>query len=148
MIENPYRAARLDRGLSQAKLAELAQISRLSVLRLEQGLFAEPLGKVSLALGLSHSQVSRQYRQFQHYTRVHAKHPEIRPTDNFISWRQRNWPSQAAFCVAYCVSQASLHRYESLLTSIMPGQLREALLDAGYTSKDVNRLARRNAAIA
>lgn len=141
--ENPYRVARLSHNLSQAKLADLSGVSRLSVLRLEQGLFSEPLGKVSIALGLNHKDASRDYWRFQSYRRRIARFSPPSPVESFIDWRQRNWESQASFCIALCVSQASIHRYETMPSAMMPGQLREALLEAGLTSKQINQLAKR-----
>lgn len=141
--ENPYRVARLSHNLSQAKLADLSGVSRLSVLRLEQGLFSEPLGKVSIALGLNHKDASRDYWRFQSYRRRTAKSSPPSPVESFIDWRQRCFPSQASFCIALCVSQASIHRYETMPSAMMPGQLREALLEAGLTSKQINQLAKR-----
>lgn len=146
LVVNPFREARLNQGLSQEKLSTLTGISRLSILRLEQGLFATPLGKVSLALGLDHRVAARQYYEFQRSHR-HSKAP-LPPVGSlsFTEWRIAHWPSQVAFCTSLCVSQASLHRYESRPNSIMPGQLREALEDAGLSTADIANLRRRNAA--
>jgi len=138
---NPYRQARLSQKLSQADVAKRTGISRLSVLRLEQGLFAEPLGKVSLALGLDHSEIRDEYFAWQHTVRENlAPLPPVGNFD-FLTWRIRNWPSQANFCTSLCVSQSTLHRFESAYPyAKLPGQIAEALLDAGLTEDDLDGL--------
>ena len=139
---NPYREARLSRRMSQADLAKLASVSRLSVLRLEQGMFAEPLGKVSLALGMDHHDARLSYVQFQReHRRLQSPLPPVGNFD-FLTWRIRNWPSQANFCVALCISQSTLHRFELAYPySRLPGQIHEALLDAGLSEAEIVRLS-------
>lgn len=152
-MENPLKAARLNRGLTIDSLSHHAQVSKQLIIRAEQGTYVNPPPNLLQYLfPTSEAQYTADltYRDYQKYRRNQAaltlipmppappvgKHP-------FIHWRESaDITTTMRFCIIFCVQHAILHKFETkpLSTQSVPTNLREALLDASHSEDAVNLL--------
>jgi transcriptional regulator with XRE-family HTH domain len=163
---NPLRYLRKRLGFTQEGLADAADVSRIFVVRAEQGVYEEPSATLIDAMRFHHKKyqpafdwefstdvaITRQYEQFQLHTR--RKHygqllanfdflafsPSLHP---FLIWREAS-EVNAAISISkyYCVHPAIIHKFEKQthLMHSVPEVLRRALLDAGYTESFLDEL--------
>lgn len=127
-------------GLSQERLAELLDVSRHYVIRLEQGIYRRPsketLAKLASILRVTEAQLLSDYFEFQREKRKEfaekfenfnsltaysgTKHP-------LVYWRETQGLSRIGLCKELCIHQDSLRDYELQLQTHIPEQLEEAL---------------------
>ena len=153
---NPVAEFRADQGLTQADLGGLSGVTRLTVLRAEQGVF--PNITPSLLYGMlnravivtSVGQVLASVEEFQDayhafqfdQRRLHYGHltetlpPYISGTSPLTQWRISSGLSQIGLCVAFCVHPVGVAQIEKRLQKQLPAQLVTSLLDSGY-DKDI-----------
>lgn len=162
---NPFKQIRQDAKLSQYRLAARAGVSKHAVLRLEQGMFADPLPKL-LNFFVDEFNVSRgsllhNYRNFQTHTRqssglllgpieeylddwINSDDPKIYSLHPLVYLRSRARPplNPTQLAKSLCISQTVVTYFEKRPSNqkTVPAQLVEALYEAGYSNEDVMSL--------
>lgn len=164
--KNPLRDLRTKLGFTQDGLANEADVSRIFVVRAEQGVYEEPSVTLLDAMRQYHTryhdvfdfdfppktQINRDYELFQlHTRRVHygrllpdfdflAFNPSLHP---FLIWREAS-EVRAAIAVSkfYCVHPAIIHKFEKQthLMHGVPDALLKALTDSGYEESFLKEL--------
>lgn len=164
LVQNPFKEIRIQQNLSQAKLAELIGVSKHAVLRLEQGMYAEPLPTILNFMcdewGYSHANLRLHYANFQASHRYnsglifgadlrkaldywaavphwHAKHPFI-----YLRETAKPYLNPTEVAKALCINQTVISYFEKKFISqkTVPEQVLLALSHAGYTDDDLYAL--------
>jgi hypothetical protein len=154
---------RKELNLTQVQLAELCNLTRLSVIRNEQALYYSP---ISSLIGyflreipeLTALMIESEYKAQQRNTRMlagmkseHLLVPGILNANitmtgpQFKRFRMRlGWQSQMSFCKDWCMHPAPYAKWESNLSVTVPAQLLEALTMGGASWRDVKDRLRGN----
>ena len=163
MATNPIVEFRLANSLSQEALARMAGITRLAVMRTEQGIFSRiPPALISALLSkvmvtqegdalTSDEEINLAYHKFQREVRranygalTETLPEEIRGVSPLIHWRLKSGlASQMGLCRKFCIHPASVAQFESGLQKKLPDQVLEALLEAGYDEDTLQKLQAR-----
>lgn len=139
-VENPYRVRRHALRKTQQEIADACGISRLSVLRNEQGLFERPLPAITSCRVFDFSGLEKKYAKWVRDTRRANVVTDLilEPSDVAVSpieLRLRSWfgtRSRQKFSTQLLVHPVSLVGYCDGRQAKMPKQLEEALRDIGY----------------
>ena len=117
---NPLREARRLSGLTQVDLAVLAQVTRHTVLRAEQGLYIQPPTAIVRALGLPLVTTVEEYRRWiKHERRSHSHKFEYATSYfnnfgcTFEDYRLRVHKSVSGFAKIICYPISLIERYET-----------------------------------
>lgn len=144
-VENPIRIIRKSLGLTQLRLASLANVSRMVVLRTEQGMYAsipeKLLTQLSKAAGfpVPRSDIQPTYERWQREQRMLQEwvnndfSTDLSGPRAFIKWRSTVAPISSAmgFCRLLCIHPNSLRSLESGSSRTFPSQISSALTIAG-----------------
>lgn len=156
---NPFKRLRTEANLTQQGLAQVAMVSKQLIIRTEQGCFAGPppvlIEFFTHHYGITSVELEEEYEDFQRAVRdanprllgIYPSSPSLKGKSGGIESRAHpfnKWRSMAGLNVTQvskglCVSQATLHRFESkpMLQQSVPGTLLSALLDNGYTNEEL-----------
>jgi len=156
---NPFKDLRNQAGLSQYEVAKRANVSKHAVLRLEQGMYPDPLPTlVSYFVhnfDISKVALLQQYEAFQVKTRADSG----RLLGNIESLHAQGWTPAVGHPLVWlrttrnlnptelakrlCISQTVVVYFEqrSISQRSVPEQLRGALKDAGYRDHELDALA-------
>lgn len=163
--ENPLRLLRFDQRLSLDQLARKAGVSRQLIIRAEQAVYNSP-PPVLVATLLDNISEDRAvegfddrefvyhlYKQFQTFTRK-KNYGRLNPKFSFaavpvgvhpwVNWRLSSGiAARIGPAKHYCVHPALLHKFEVQphLVQSPPGDLRGALIEAGYRKELLDELA-------
>lgn len=153
---NPFSAIRAKHDFTVQGFADLCQVSKQAIIRLEQGTFNEPLPSVvdycTNVLGVNWSDLVGDYETFQHLQR--ARYPRLFgaiPYDwvadvHPMRWLRGNAPvtplTPTEVAKALCFSQATLVHWERhpKLQQSVPKQFCEILNEIGYSAEEVRRV--------
>jgi hypothetical protein len=141
VMESPVAALRGDE--LQRTFAYRVGISRMALLRLEQGLLPEPSAKLKRFLPdtMTWAQFCEDYKDYQIDKRqanygVLTNDPEFTGTIHpFIDWMDQSDQAQnlTQVCVALCLHLPTMHRFVmGPCPALPPETLLNALTDAGY----------------
>lgn len=150
---NPFKAARIELDLTMAELSKLTNVTKQSIVRLEQGTFVYPLDAVSQYFtdqGYSYLSLRDAYIDFQ--TKQRKRH--FRMFDNFVAklskcpnnehpFRYIRQPFTPTYVAkALCISQASIEHFENRVArqSIVPQALQDVLNEIGYGRSEIGVL--------
>lgn len=151
---NPFVTLRLRSGLSHVELGKAMYVSKQALIRLEQGMFEDPLPNVMeywVQKGESELVLRDQYIEFQQQVRksngrcfgdianAHVgstKHPFAQCRDNAT----RGPINKTEAARRMCVPQSTLQRWETNWRNqkTVPRSIQSALLEMGYFTSDVN----------
>lgn len=158
---------RREANLTQAELAKLAGVTRIAVLRYEQGIYSQLSDKLAKTLSDYHPdrphprtihslyaadrkarrQVARNLLGVLPILRV-SSDPCRSPFYNFridvmagSSYEGDSNESRMSFCNLLGLHPATVVDYERGLTRTMPAGIREALIEVGFNNEYVNDLA-------
>lgn len=153
---NPFTELRQDLDLSHQRLAEHIHVSKISLIRLEQGIYPDPLPSVLhyfVSQGHSELALTDSYYDFQALTRKHyfklfgddlSIDPE-NPTHPLAQLRRAGDGSYRDLSVMQvskyiCVAQSTLQYFESRwrVQKSVPKSFAIALQANGYTSSEIN----------
>jgi DNA-binding XRE family transcriptional regulator len=162
--ENPFVALRHELGQTQETTARLAGVSRNFVIRCEQGIYTNPVNKLSkFLLSKTDPQTdlafANSYYRYQTEVREDSYEAAVLPhqypfSDYRASLMSPGWehplafwirgsltrPSLTAVCLAFCVPQSVMWKWTKTphLVNSVPSQFLLALEEAGYslTSRD------------
>lgn len=160
MTSNPFRDLRTRQGISQYELARRVGCTKHAILRLEQGMFENPL-PVVVGYFLSTENVSQGslysgYQSFQIATReANARFlgpinderlADCPATTHPLTWlraQQRPEMSLTEVAKRLCISQSVVGYFEkrSVHQHTVPEQLITALHDADYTEAETDALS-------
>jgi len=144
--ENPVRIVRRQLNLTQVSLATRARVSRMVVLRTEQGMYAsipdKLLTQLSTVAGFAvpRRDIQPLYEIWQRDQRLLQEwvNGDFTPTGTgrraFINWRKAVSPlgdSAMGFCRLLCVHPNSLRALETGSSRSFPSQISQALIIAG-----------------
>ena len=119
-LENPILLFRYRHDLLQQQLANMADISRPQLAKVEAGEFKNLPKTLQEVTGIS----NETYHRFQHLKRRSLQLETERPLDQFatqaefkdwrieVSWNKFIQPSLRAFATALCTSMADLYEFE------------------------------------
>jgi len=152
-MDNIFKVLRKERGLTQEQLAKKCRVTRLAIIRNEQGLFTSPLPAVAHFFN-GGRQVEEAYRHYQFSKRREADVTNAvkravtldriskLPAQPFLLWRNEILGpiSQMKFCQMLCLHPATVANYERNNQRFMPMQIKLALLDAGLTGSRLENL--------
>lgn len=158
--DNPFRALRERQGISQYELARRVGISKHAILRLEQGMYAQPLpAVVNYFLGYfpklysSPSRLIQEYENFQIETRqynsrligdIHTDLTSLPVGTHPLTYLRENYGlNLTEFAKKLCIAQNVVFYFEkrSIHQHTVPDQLVHALWDADYTEAETDHLA-------
>lgn len=160
-LESPILLWRKKMKLSQAKMAELLNISMTTYVRLEQCTYdrippkilwyiaAHSGGVVSIASDYIVYQANKRRESARQNVLTHDLPPiwgtepdnQIHP---FIQWREHySGLTRLQFCVYYCAHYSTITRFEAGITKEVPQQLLDILSECGYSSDVLTELTRR-----
>jgi len=157
MKKNPIKLLREEAGLSMETLAERSEVSKQTVLRAEQGCYdlippsifnymlsAWPYSEI-INLPTRYRDWQKEQRK-QNYGELSTLitwdflSPAVHP---FIYWRETsNIYARIQISKLYCVHPATISRFEhsNALSSSVPEQLIDALLESGYSLATIEKL--------
>lgn len=161
---NPLKRIRTSLGISQKKLAELAQVTPQSVLKYEQGLYQEPSANIITAL-LSEAEeqgtpfsLTELYKDYADWRVTHQKAqqwifdriyslPISADEHPFKTFRKKLYNpispegySVQGFAVLLALHPATVTEYDSGRVRHMPSIIREALERAGCRTNIISDL--------
>lgn len=153
---NPITYARITAGLSKQALSKKLGVSRTYIIRAEQACYVNPGTKLvdfsCGALGVSHEEFKRKYKNFQVEqralavlnleklevkNRLRAEDPEETPKrklyyhEVFKVWREGYWNSPIVFSSSLCFHPDSVSNYEQGEYNSMPIVMARVLKDLG-----------------
>lgn len=135
---NPLKEARLQQNMTQADLAQRANISVNAVIKYEQGLYEKPSTKIIEALGEDPYALAINY---ENWRKDHLRNNAWRFSNASLALLSGakhplttfriaiDCPSQAELAKWLCMHQATISKYESGTCRELPNQLRAALLE-------------------
>ena len=157
---NPFKELRTKLGISQYELARRTSISKHAILRLEQGMYPNPLPVVLNYFVEqfpkrypSPSSLVSEYEDFQIKTRAHNSRilgniieelktcpPNVHP---FVYLRESRGLNPTEVAKRLCVAQQKIVYFEkrSIHQHSVPKELVEALWDADYTEQETDALS-------
>lgn len=125
-MSHPWAVLRRQRGFTQLEIASILGIERLSVIRLEQGMFGhvnkEVLLKLAKVYDAPEGLLLQEYRGFQRETRQHfaATHNDWRLLRNYtgrkhplIYYRTYYELSRNGLCRGLCLDYGPISEYET-----------------------------------
>lgn len=153
MSTNPMKDARLALGLTQAQLADRAGITRLAVIRAEQGVFTRLPQSIIHILADFDNEISINYREFQRQHRefsygrlsptfdfqtldYSSSQVELSPVGNPLAkWAETsNFSSRMSLCIAFCLHPAVVTKFENTIDyQNIPELITDAFLESGYS---------------
>ena len=157
-LVNPFKALRLKQGISQYELARRLKISKHAVLRLEQGMYPNPLPTVVdyfvdvAKLNVSRPQLLEAYTEFQIRTReanarLLGDIPDVLTgcavgVHPLTFLRLSQGLNATELAKRLCIAQNVVHYFEkrSIHQQTVPDQLIEALHDADYSEQETDAL--------
>lgn len=148
-LRHPWSLRRNDRGFTQESLADSIGVTRHMVLRLEQGLFAEPppdlLVKIGFRLDASLPELLEEYfayvKDARNYFREHnlsieraLKHYLVEKEDvhPLVFYREMQDLSRIGLCKGLCLHQDPIRDYENNQQRGVPSQLVAALKEINW----------------
>lgn len=153
---NPFRKFRAELGLTQLEFGNRCGVSKHAVLRLEQGMYDQPLPSVMellIANGYDDYEVKQEYVEFQKQTREltprllgHSFNMRlagcpvgIHPLSHL---RHTQGLNQTQFAKMLCISQTVVNNFETKVANqhTVPEQIINALHDNGYTGIETHML--------
>lgn len=160
-MDNPFKTAREELRLSHKDVAEKTGLTKLFIIRQEQGVYPNPSDRLIEFYRtdeFNRELYRMEYKKFQTRCRLHngpTEKPVLYPVSPFaIRWAYNtsnelihpmkmwmNWNgkelSGMEVCKAYCYSPPSLQRFlaDTHRVKTMPPNLIDVLLEAGYTTK-------------
>lgn len=154
---NPFRELRTKQGISQYELARRIGCSKHAVLRLEQGMYYEPLPSVieyfiSYYPQLNRLSLIRDYVDFQVHTResnarllgdLLTELPTVPVGTHPLTYlRENRGINLTELAKRLCVSQSTIGYFEKspIHQKTVPDQLIHALQDADYTEAETHAL--------
>lgn len=166
---NPLKALRESIGLSQENFASATGVSRMFIVRAEQGVYSEPpfvlaeyllraapVGSLDLPthdyIAFCHIYFAWQKAQrLSNYGRLLEPYDFPDPTNYeppfglaphpFIIWREDSgMDSQISVAKFFCVHPAVVSKFEKANILAVPHDLRAALLEAGYSTETLDSL--------
>ena len=161
-MDNPIKELRLSVGLSQSRLVELSGLSKLVVVRTEQGLYASPSQSLVRPLVLlnpdyTSAQVLREYLKFQEYTRasqvywvnrvtpallVGSLSKTLSPVASLRSLAPLVSQSRMGFCKSLCLHPNSIRLLENGSQGTLPSALVVGLKLAKFPPESLDILRR------
>lgn len=139
MTINPIKRLREESNLTQLDFAYHYEMTRISLIRYEQGCFPLPSEK----FGLSASEVE-EYLEFQKETRsnnygvLDPNFSDFVPEEHPLkTWRfnSAGEPTLTKVCVSLCLHIPTMHRFELGYSLVPPQGFFDALAQAGYSNK-------------
>lgn len=151
---NPFKDIRNKANLSQYELARRAGVTKHAVLRLEQGMYTDPLPTLLTfftgTFNVSRTSLIRQYEEFQVQTRQNnarllGDFTSLTPpvgTHPLTYLRERAGFNPTSLAKALCLSQSTIGYFEKRPVNqhTVPEQLIIALHDADYSSDETDWL--------
>lgn len=156
-LHNPFKRLRERQGISQYELGRRTGLTKHAVLRLEQGMYPNPLPTIldyftSQFPNLSHVTLEREYTDFQIAMRQHNSRllgdiiEELRltpvGTHPLTYLRESRGINPTELAKRLCIAQSVVAYFEkrSVHQHTVPQQLIEALWDADYTEAETHAL--------
>ncbi len=165
-MDNPIRSLRISLGLTQGDLVKLSTLSRMVVLRTEQGLYKSPSPLITSPLielagnpeTLTHESLVEAYKASQKYQcenqqywvkklptspkRLWGNPDDSHPIVYFRGrWAPPVAKSRMGFCKAFCLHPNSMRLFESGEQLTVPSSLLVGLSLAGLTAAALDTLA-------
>lgn len=156
---NPFKDIRQRANLSQYELARRAGVTKHAILRLEQGMFNDPLptlvGYYTSTFNVSRTSLVQQYAAFQIATRENNARllgdfpindpdtPSLPVGVHPLTYlRERAGFNPTSLAKALCLSQSTIGYFEKrpINQHSVPEQLIHALHDADYSSQETDWL--------
>ena len=155
---NIIKQTRLDLGITQREVAQLAGMSPQAVMRYEQSLYENLSDKLAAAIstisGVTLEDIYKQYvidrtQQQVSAWRYVAIPPPIHFTDSvhpFLNFRQGITTaavgnrSRMSFCILLAVHPATVAEYDSGRVSAMPALIKRALINADISAEYLKTL--------
>lgn len=148
---NPIRRARLENSLTQSELAYQCDMSRLAVIRYEQGLYQNISEKITEVLGVTQDSYSTWRIMQQESARPYMKpipfvrtnpdgeHPIVQ-FRKIITQRAVGKSSQMSFCILLALHPGTVAQYEKCRLRKLPNAIRVALHNAGVSEAQIDEL--------
>lgn len=163
MRKNPLKAVRLTAGLSQQSVADLTHLSRLMIVRVEQGFYPEPpsalIEFLSNCSGVRPHILREDYHEWQVDRRQLSygllmeppPTPPLSPVGLVLKHPFKHWrelsptsPNLTHVCKLFCLHQGLMYKFENSphLVDSLPQPLVSALLESGYDPQTIKNLDR------
>lgn len=143
---NPLAKARKSLGLTQEELAHRAGVSKVLIMRLEQGLLTKPTVSVLNALFRDPIEQAKALDDFDVWKVVVRKQNVGKLRAALVNWNG-DWlvlrsgvaDSKAGFCKLFCIHPQVLDNFESGIRDRrkLTGYLRSVFTDAGLTDEEI-----------
>ncbi len=155
---NIIKRTRLDLGITQREVAQLAEMSPQAVMRYEQGLYENLSDKLATTIGMLSGtpliEVNRQYGLDRIATQVAAwKYVAVPPPIHFtetlhpfLNFRQGITTaavgnrSRMSFCILLACHPATVAEYDSGRVGNMPALIKRALVNADISAEYLKTL--------
>lgn len=152
-FENPLKRERLLRSLTLEALALKTGVSRMTIIRTEQGLYNVPSDRLLTFLSPD-SAVRRTGLQAEYQVwrkgRREASYGVLPDAGGFnaieahpfVAWRESAALNQNQVAKAFCIHRATLYKFESQphLLNDVPEDILEALIQSGYSTVTLQAL--------
>lgn len=155
-MNNPLKDLRQECNFTLEEVADRASVSKLFLIRAEQGCFSSCPERLVEFYGryvdLDYLETASKYLEFQSVTRVGNygrliepwEFPKEIPDHPFIHWRQcSGLKAQISISKLFCIHPAVVFKFENKPRTInsVPQQLQDALLESGYERVTINLLS-------